>query len=149
MEEEHATTPPAEEGTNLPVSPPPPPAPTAQGMTANTWAMIVHLSALAGFIVPFGNILGPLITWIIKKDEMPEVDRHGKAALNYQISLAIYVTVASAIAFALTFVLIGFVLLPLVGIAGAVLMALFPLLAGMKANEGGWYEYPLMIRFIK
>ena len=54
-----------------------------------TWAMLCHLSALAGFIIPFGSVLGPLIIWLIKKDEMPIVDVHGKKALNFQITMAI------------------------------------------------------------
>ena len=55
-----------------------------------TWAIIVHLSALAGLIVPLGSILGPFIVWIIKKPESEHVNRHGKAALNFQISMLIY-----------------------------------------------------------
>lgn len=149
MEEEHATTPPADEGANLPASTPSP-APTAQGMTANTWAMIVHLSALTGYLFPIaGNIGGPLIIWIIKKDEMPEVDRHGKAALNFQISVLIYMAVAWTIVGLLCVVVVGFFLAPLLGIVSVVLTVLFPILAGMKANEGGWYDYPLTIQFIK
>ena len=147
MEEEQGTTPPADEGTNLPSAPVP--VKTAQGMNERTWAMITHLSALAGFIVPFGNIFGPLLVWVIKKDEMPEVDRHGKAALNFQITLEIYVFVALAVAGVLCFVVIGFFLLPVVAIAGVILMVLFPILAGMKANEGGWYEYPMSLNLIK
>ena len=43
-----------------------------------TWGMIAHLSALAGFVIPFGNLIGPLIVWLIKKDTMPFVDDQGK-----------------------------------------------------------------------
>ena len=50
-----------------------------------TWAMLCHLSAVAGFVIPFGSILGPLVVWLIKKDEMPIVDLHGKKSLNFQI----------------------------------------------------------------
>ena len=101
MEEEHATPPPSGEGANLPAETPAP-ARAAQRMTENTWAMIVHLSALSGYLFPVvGNIAAPLVVWIIKKDEMPEVDRHGfpscrsdgapgKVALNFQISVLIY-----------------------------------------------------------
>ena len=161
MNEEDAPKPTADEETKVPEAPPAPevppapeaaPDPVAQssGMSANTWAMLTHLAGLTGYIFPVaGNILGPLIVWIIKKDEIPEVDRHGKAALNFQISFLIWITVATAVAFALTFVLIGFVLLPLVGTAGVIVMILFPILAGMRANEGGWYEYPWTIQFLK
>jgi uncharacterized Tic20 family protein len=65
--------------------PTPPPSPESQ---ARMWNMLCHLSALAGFIgIPFGNILGPLIVWQIKKNEFPSVDVHGKAALNFQITV--------------------------------------------------------------
>lgn len=146
MEEEQANTPPVSGDTNLPA--PPPPVRSAQGMTENTWAMIVHLSALVGFLIPFGNVLGPLVIWVIKKDELPEVDRHGKEALNYHISISIYLAVAWAITLVLTLVFIGILLVPVVAIANIILMALFPVLAGVKANEGGWYDYPMTIRFI-
>ncbi|MFP5304044.1 DUF4870 domain-containing protein, partial [Cobetia sp. SIMBA_158] len=76
------------------------------------WAMLCHLSAFAGFIVPFGSIIGPLIIWLIKKDEMQMVNEHGKKALNFQITMAI----AYIICFVLMFVVIGVILLPIVAI---------------------------------
>jgi len=54
-----------------------------------TWAMLCHLSGLAGYVVPFGNIFGPLIIWLIKRDQSWFVDDQGKEALNFQISWAI------------------------------------------------------------
>jgi hypothetical protein len=55
------------------------------------WAMGCHLAALALYIgIPFGNIFGPLIIWLIKKDEIPLVDEQGKESLNFQISLILY-----------------------------------------------------------
>ena len=111
-------------------------------MSNKTWAMLCHLTALSFYIgVPFGNILGPLIIWLIKKDEMPTVDQHGKESLNFQISMTIYGLVAGL----LTFVLIGFLLLPIVVIAQIV----FVVIASIKANNGEAYRYPLTIRFIK
>ena len=65
----------------------PPPNPESQ---ARTWNMLCHLSALAGFIgVPFGNILGPLLVWQIQKDKFPATQIHGKAALNFQITVTL------------------------------------------------------------
>ena len=52
-----------------------------------TWIMLCHLSSLAGFAFPFGHIVGPLILWLAKKDEDPEVREHGRQALNFQITL--------------------------------------------------------------
>jgi uncharacterized Tic20 family protein len=107
-----------------------------------TWAMFCHLTSLSACIgIPFGNIIGPLVVWLIKKDEFAIVDEHGKESLNFQISLSIY----SIISFFLCFAFIGFVLLPAILIAGLV----FIIIATLKANKGEPYRYPLTIRFIK
>jgi len=106
-----------------------------------TWNMLCHLSALAGFILPFGNILGPLIVWQLKKNEIPSVELHGKDSLNFQIT----VTLAILICIPLMFLLIGFVLAPLIGIASLV----FLVLAGIKANNGEPYSYPFSLKLVK
>ena len=123
-----------------PVTPasPPPPSPESQ---ARQWNMLCHLSALAGFVIPFGNMLGPLIVWQIKKNEIPYVDIHGKAALNFQITVTIAVIAGLAVAFALSFFCIGYLLFPvvmLVGLAGLI----FSIIAGIKANNGEDFKYP-------
>ncbi len=106
------------------------------------WAMICHLAALAGFVIPFGNLLGPLVVWLIKKDTMPLVDRHGKESLNFQITVAI----AAVIAAMLIIVLIGFVLLPIVAIAALVLT----IMASVKVSNGELdYKYPFAFRLLK
>ncbi|PNS09531.1 DUF4870 domain-containing protein [Solilutibacter silvestris] len=105
------------------------------------WAMIAHLSALSGLIIPLGHILGPLIVWLMKKDGMPFVDDQGKEALNFQITLSIALFVCGL----LIFVIIGIVLMPLVGLAGLILAVI----AGIKANEGVAYRYPFTLRLIK
>ena len=106
-----------------------------------TWAMLCHLSAVAGFVIPFGSILGPLVIWLIKKDEMPIVDLHGKKSLNFQITMAI----AYIICFVLMFVLIGVILFPIVAIFAFVMVVL----ASIKANEGKEFNYPLSLNLIK
>src|SRR5690606_15888356 len=91
----------------------PPPVPSeaeAPSAEARQWALFAHLSALAGILIPFGNILGPLIIWQIKKAEMPFVDDQGKEALNFQITVAI----AMIVSMILMLVLIGVVLMFLV-----------------------------------
>ncbi len=113
-------------------------APSAQ---ARQWGLFTHLSSLAGLIVPFGNILGPLILWQVKKAEFPFVDDQGKEAVNFNITMAI----ASIVAAILTVVLIGFLLLPVIVIAWLI----FTVIAAMKANEGVAYRYPLTLRLIK
>ncbi len=105
-----------------------------------TWGMLAHLSAIAGFFLPFGNIIGPLVVWLIKKDEMMFVNDQGKEALNFQISVSIYAIVS---AFSI-FLIIGFLLLPAVMIFSLVMT----IIACVKANEGEYYRYPLCIRFI-
>lgn len=106
-----------------------------------TWAMLCHLSALAGFIVPFGSVLGPLIIWLIKKDEMPAVAIHGKKALNFQITMAI----AYFVCFLLVFAVIGLILLPIVAIFSFVMVVI----ASVKANDGKEFNYPLSLNLIK
>lgn len=109
---------------------------------ARMWAMICHLSALAGIILPAsGNIVAPLIIWQIKKDDNPFIDEQGKEAVNFQISMSIYF-LASVI---LTFVCVG---VPLI-IATIIVFFVFLLIAAVKANNGFHYRYPLTIRFIK
>ena len=107
-----------------------------------TWDVLCHLLALAGLIgIPFGNILGPLILWLIKREELSSVNEHGKESLNFQISMTIY-TIAAGLSVLL---LIGFVLLPAIIVTNLV----FVIIASVKANEGEFYRYPLSIRFIK
>lgn len=130
-----------------PASPPPPPgSPESQ---ARMWNMLCHLSALAACIgIPFGNILGPLIIWQLKKNEFPSVDIHGKAALNFQITVTIAVFCSGVAAFVLHFFCIGFLLFPVVGLlilAGLV----FAVIAGIKANNGEAYQYPWSLELIK
>ena len=92
---------------------PPENAPLKPGQQARQWAMLCHLAAFAGLAVPFGNLLGPLIVWQMKKDVDPFVDAQGKEALNFQISVAIAVMVC----FLLMLLVIGFPLLALVSMA--------------------------------
>src|SRR5882757_4496667 len=139
-----------------PIEPPPPIAPPASAPTpppnpegqARTWNMLCHLSALAGFVIPFGHILGPLIVWQIKKNEFPSVDIHGKAALNFQITVTIAVFVGGFAAAILAFIGIGFLLIPLVmlvGLAGLILA----IIAGIKASNGEDYKYPWSLELVK
>ena len=95
--------------TNNPPSPDangaPPPAPLPpvvdQPVKADhTNAVLCHLLSLCGYVgIPFGNVLGPLIWWLFKKDSDPEVDLHGKESLNFQISVTIYLIAAGLLVF--------------------------------------------------
>lgn len=108
---------------------------------SRTWGMLCHLAGLACYIgVPFGNILGPLVVWLIKKEEFPFVDEQGKEALNFQISMTIYGIIAGI----LIIVLIGIPLLLGLLVAHIVLV----IVAAIRANDGESYRYPVTIRFI-
>ena len=106
-----------------------------------TWAMLSHFSALCMFIFPFGNILAPLIIWLIKKDEMPFVEDQAKEVLNFQISMTIYF-IGSII---LIIILIGIPILIGLGIFNIIIT----IIAGIKANDGKSYRYPINLRLIK
>lgn len=106
-----------------------------------TWGMLCHLIAFCGVLVPLGNIIGPLVIWLIKKDEMPFVDDQGKESLNFQITMFI----AFIICFLLIFVFIGMLLMFVVGIYWLVVV----IIAAIKANDGVYYRYPYAIRFLK
>ncbi len=117
----------------------------AQSSSARTWAVLCHASALCGFFLPaLGHILGPLLVWLLKRDDLPEIDQHGKESLNFQISLFIY---AAAI-IASCFLLIGLLLLPFLAILH-LLNVVLVVVASIKASEGRVYRYPLTIRLIK
>lgn len=105
------------------------------------WGMACHLSALAGYIIPFGWVIGPLVVWLVKREDYEFVNHHGKEALNFQISIMIY----GFLSFLLAFILIGIPLLVALGIFQIVMI----ILAAIKASNGEHYRYPLTIRFIK
>jgi len=104
------------------------------------WGMFCHLSAMAGYIIPFGSIVGPLIIWSLKKDEFPFVDDQGKEALNFQISMFIYLVISAI----LIIVVIGILLLIALGIFQLIMI----IIASVKANNGESFRYPLSIKFL-
>src|SRR5690349_6611641 len=132
------------ENDTLPPSPPQAPPPPASGEGSNderTWGLLAHLSALSGFVVPFGSVIGPLIIWQVKKNEMPFVDDQGKEALNFQITMAI----AAIICIVLMLVLIGLLLIWIVGAVDLI----FIVVAAISANNGQAYRYPFNLRLVK
>lgn len=120
---------------------------------AKNWAMGCHLAALALYVgIPFGNLIGPLLIWLLKRDEYPLVDEQGKESLNFQISVLIYSVVATVliVIFAVTFILI-----PLAVIMGILLALLFianlilVIVAAVKVSDGQSFQYPFSLRLIK
>ena len=95
---------------------------------------MTHLLGLIGFV-------GPLIVWLLKKDEHKFVNEQVKEILNYQISLMIYFLAG----FLLCIIRIGAVILPVL----MVLHIIFVIIASVKASEGKAYRYPIAIRFLK
>ena len=107
-----------------------------------TWNVLCHATALAGFFVPWaGHILGPLIVWLAKRSDSPEIDEYGKESLNFQISMLIYNVIAAV----LCLVLIGFIILAILHILNLVLV----IIASIQTSEGKFYRYPITIRLIK
>ncbi len=105
------------------------------------WSTFAHLGFVAGLVIPFGNVIAPLVIWLVFKDRSSYVDYHGKEALNFQITVTLAM-IASGI---LILLLIGIFLL-----IGVVLLALvFSIMGAIKANNGEYYEYPFTIRFIR
>ena len=110
---------------------------------ARTWGMLCHLAAFVGLLgIPFGHVLGPLVVWLIKKNEIPFVDDQGKESLNFQITVAIAALICSPL---ICLAGVGLILVVAVIIAGVV----FAIIAGIKANQGIVYRYPWALRLIK
>ncbi|MEY1660892.1 DUF4870 domain-containing protein [Isoalcanivorax beigongshangi] len=104
-------------------------------------AMACHLAALIGLLIPFGTLLGPLVLWLLKKDQSPFIDEQGKEAINFNITMLL----AGIVSAVLTMVLVGFLLLAVVGIAWLVLT----IVAAVKVSNGQSYRYPFTLRLVK
>jgi uncharacterized Tic20 family protein len=100
-----------------------------------------NLAMLAHLIGIFTGFLGSLIIWLVKKDESGFVTEEAKEALNFQITMAI----ALAASWMLTFLLIGFLLIPVL----LVLNFVFCILGAISASKGQAYRYPFAIRLVK
>jgi uncharacterized Tic20 family protein len=105
------------------------------------WGMLSHLLAFVGyFAIPFGNVIAPLIIYLMKKDESPFVADQARESLNFQISICIY----ALISLVLVIIIIGVFLLIAVWVVGVILT----IIASVKAANGEAYRYPLTIRLI-
>ena len=110
-------------------------------MQERQWALICHLSALSGYVIPFGNLIAPIVIWSMKKEEMPMVDAHGKEVINFQISMTIWMIISAI----LIILVIGIPLLIIL----ALLQLIFVIIGAIKADSGQLYKYPMTIQFIK
>lgn len=105
-----------------------PPTPPSAAPTPTNWRVFLELSSLAVFVFPFGNILGPLVLWLIKKDSEPEVAAEGIRVLNFNISWTIWIFVTCGIGF---FVWLVFLVIAIV-----------------KAANRQPYEHPLTLKLL-
>ena len=120
------------------VPPKPDGSPTAD---ERQWALLAHLSGLIASAIGGMAFLGPLVIWLIKKDQSAFVADQAKEALNFQIAVTIALVVTGVIGM---LTCVGFLLLPVIGIGSLV----FSIIAAMAANSGVAYRYPYTIRLI-
>jgi uncharacterized protein len=109
--------------------------------TERNWSMLCHLSAFAGFFFPFGGIIGPLICWLSRRDESSWVNENGRASLNFQLSVLLYMVLAIP----LIFILVGIPIIIMLG----VLKVICIIIASIKASRGEEFRYPVTIPFIQ
>ncbi|CAM3983506.1 DUF4870 domain-containing protein [Lederbergia lenta] len=105
-----------------------------ENSTERTLATVIYVSSF------FTAVIGPLIIWLIKKDESSFIDYHGREYLNFLISYTVYGIVAAIS----MIVLIGFILLPIVGLLGFI----FTIIGAIKAYEGQAYRIPFIFRVL-
>jgi uncharacterized Tic20 family protein len=123
--------------------------PTASGAPATapseherTWGMLAHLAAFVGLVLPLvGNVLGPLLVWVAKKDESAWVGEQARESLNFNITVML-AGIACAL---LALIFIGFLL----GTALFIAWLVMTLIAAIRASEGVQYHYPISLRLIK
>ena len=135
-----------------------------------TWCMLCHLAVFVGLTFPFGGVLGPLLVWQLRKRELPELEVHGRAAVNFQLTMLLLSFVVCALWLALfgasfLFTLlqepksfspssfapfvVGWLVFP--ALLGVIHLSswLFAVIAGVKANNDESYAYPFAIPFFK
>jgi uncharacterized Tic20 family protein len=114
---------------NDPYTPPIAPPPSPPPVPANNWRLYTELSSLAMFVFPLGNIVGPLVLWLIKKDTLPEADEAGKKVLNFNLSWTIWIIVSCGL--------------------GIIPWIIIDIIAILKAANNERFEHPLTIQFLK
>jgi uncharacterized Tic20 family protein len=107
-------------------------------MVNNDEKMLAAILYVVSFFAP---VVGPLIIWLLKKDQSPFIDYHGKEYFNFLISYSVYILIS----WILTIILIGFLGLAVF----SVMMFVFTIVAAVKAYEGDQYRFPLIFRIIK
>lgn len=123
-----------------------------------SWAMLCHIGVFLALVIPFGHVVGPLVVWLVKKDQFPLVDDQGKESLNFQLTMTIFfiilliVFIVSLLAFIagdfdgdfpINIIVTG-VSLFVLGIINLV----FIIIAAARSYKGEKYRYPLSIHFV-
>jgi len=106
-----------------------------------TMAMLCHLLAI------FTGFLGPLVLWLVKKDQSAYIDHHGRESLNFQITLFIVMFALGSATFILMFVFIGILLIPVLMAVG-ILALVAEIIAAIAAQNGQWHRYPCCLRLV-
>ncbi|GGP98899.1 DUF4870 domain-containing protein [Shewanella ulleungensis] len=108
---------------------------------AKDMGLLIHAASFAGYVFPLGSVLGPLIVWLMKRDEFEFANQCGKNCLNFKLSLLIYALISAIL------ILVGVGVLLLAGLA--LLDIICTIMAIVKASDGIAYQYPLSIKFLK
>ncbi|TVZ57342.1 hypothetical protein OD91_2662 [Lutibacter sp. Hel_I_33_5] len=103
--------------------------------------VLTHLSQLLDFVTGIGGFIVPLILWITKKDEIRNMDQHGKAILNFRISMFIYVLLCIPAVLLFGLGLLGFLVI-------GIFYLIFPIMNAIKASNNETPSYPFSINFI-
>ena len=103
--------------------------------------VLTHLSQLLDFITGIGGFLVPLIIWLIKKDEVFDMDRHGKAILNFRISMFIYLLICVPAILLFGLGILGFIVI-------GIFYVIFPIINALRASKNQEPNYPLSIKFL-
>jgi hypothetical protein len=126
--------------------------------------MYCHLAVLLGFVLPLGGLLGPLLVWRLRRRELPEIDPHGKASLNFQLTMMVPMAAGTVLLVAAVAILrghvrgnpVGYMLFLMGGATWAGILGMLSLassilavIAGAKAGKGEEFRYPVSIRFLK
>lgn len=132
-----------------PSTPPPPPAGGTHSSESRNWAMGAHLSAFIGAWVALAFV-GPLIIYLVRKDQDPFAEHHAREALNFNLTLLVVIVVGTIAGLVLSLVTFGLALLVVIPLGAAVAIGwlVLTIIAAIRASNGEEYRYPFNIRFV-
>lgn len=110
------------------------------GMDEKGFSSMLHISQFAGIIIPFAGFVLPVVMWIAGRDDSKMVDEHGRAVINWMISLLIYLSISGLL------VMIGIGLIGLIALA--IINMVFVIKGAIKANDGILWHYPMTIKIL-